>query len=94
MASFLDSVHIWYVMFSSCACVHSTWRAISPILARMTGCSIRILPNVLRFSAYLNDSSRHTRAKRLAWMVSAQRSWLKLYLRKGARQARPARYIG
>ncbi len=58
----------------------STWRAISAIFQRMTGCSISTLPKVLRFSAYLNASSRHTRAKRDAWIVSAQRSWLKLYL--------------
>ncbi len=73
---------IWNVRLSLIACVASTCRAISAILARITGWSISRLPNVLRLCAYRNDSSRHTRAKRSAWYTMPMRSWLKLRARR------------
>lgn len=60
--------------------VDSTWRTMWASLRRMTGWSTRRLPKVFLLWAYLKASSTQTRARRVAWMITPKRSWLKLYM--------------
>jgi hypothetical protein len=71
-------LHIWYVTFSSHACVLSARAIICASFERMTACELRGLPNALRWLTHLRHSSTTARCARAEPQHITHRSWLKL----------------